>query len=200
MILKQKGLFFALPIYRATPIPALGTSPAELAYGRRLRTALTSMPSTVTPRTVDDDTVHGRDSTAKSRQRQSFNRREHPLPDPNPGDQVLLKGDGDKGWKLPAEVSQQCAPRSYIVKTLKGDFRRNRKDLRLNTMTESGPAADSEPMPDSSDTLAPESPDESRSATAGLPLQLQPSGPSPSPPLCPSNLQLSIIPTVAELS
>ncbi|GFR84318.1 Pol polyprotein [Elysia marginata] len=44
-ILRQKDLHLALLTYRATPIPSLGNSPAELAFGRRLPTRLPVIPT-----------------------------------------------------------------------------------------------------------------------------------------------------------
>ena len=44
-IIKQEDVFKALLVYRSTPIPELGASPAELAMGRRLRTTYTTFPS-----------------------------------------------------------------------------------------------------------------------------------------------------------
>ncbi|XP_041379100.1 uncharacterized protein K02A2.6-like [Gigantopelta aegis] len=73
-ILKQEDMILALLIYRATPISALGMSPAELVYGRRLRITLPSMPSTLVPRTIDYSIVRGRDSISKIRQKKYFNR------------------------------------------------------------------------------------------------------------------------------
>ena len=55
-LLKQDDIFLALLTYRSTPILDLGASPAELAFGRRLRTTLPSLPGTLTPRTVNQET------------------------------------------------------------------------------------------------------------------------------------------------
>ena len=51
-ILRQDDIFFALLSYRSTPIPDLGASPAELATGRKLRTTMPSLPSTLQPRVI----------------------------------------------------------------------------------------------------------------------------------------------------
>ncbi|KAK7103951.1 hypothetical protein V1264_018739 [Littorina saxatilis] len=43
---------------------------------------------------------------------------------------MMQKLDGKKSWRSPAVVQQQVAPRSYVVKSPRGTFRRNRRHLR----------------------------------------------------------------------
>jgi hypothetical protein len=62
MILKQDDMFLALLTYRATPIPELGKSPAELAFNRRLHTTLPAFPTTLKPREVDQESLRQRDA------------------------------------------------------------------------------------------------------------------------------------------
>ena len=132
-LLKQDDIFLALLTYRSTPIPDLGASPAELAFSRRLRTTLPSLPGTLTPRTVNQETLRERDAAFKQKQKRDYDRHHgvQPFPELHPGDSVFVKSDGQKGWKLPAEVVQQCAPRSYIVQSAGGQLRRNRKHYNL---------------------------------------------------------------------
>ena len=55
-------------------------------------------------------------------------------PELQPGDPVLIKCEGEKGWKQPATVRGMCALRSYIVETATGgNLRRNRNHLCLQT-------------------------------------------------------------------
>ena len=144
-ILRQDDPFLALLAYRSTPIPDLGISPAELAFGRRLRTTLPALPRTLNPSTVDKDKVRARDEAFKGRQKQAFDRRHgvRSLPSLHPGDPVLIKLDGRKEWNQPATVKQVVAPRSYLVQTAGGDLRRNRRHLRPDTTVRStSPTAD----------------------------------------------------------
>ena len=131
-IFSQDDVPLALLSYRSTPIPDLGASPAELAMGRKLRTTLPTLPSTLTPRIVQYEEVRERDKTMKQRQKLHYDRRHgvQPLPELSPGDPVLIKTDGEKGWKLPGEVIRRCAPRSFLVQTPRGPRRRNRRHLK----------------------------------------------------------------------
>ena len=135
-ILAQDDPFLALLTYRATPIPELGASPAELAYGRRLRTTLPSLPSALKPRAVQQDKVRELDAKFKARQKAGYDRRHgvRSLPNLQPGEPVLVKLDGQKGWRQPAVVKDIVAPRSYLLETAGGgQLRRNRKHLRPDT-------------------------------------------------------------------
>lgn len=130
-ILRQSDFHKALLIYRATPIPRLGFSPAELALGRRLRTTVPTLPCNLKQTLVDRDCVQKRDIKAKQYQRDYHDQHSRSLPELAPGDKVLIKDDGEKGWRRPGSVVSQCAPRSYVVATSQGELRRNRRHLRL---------------------------------------------------------------------
>lgn len=134
-MLKQDDVYKALLAYRSTPIPSLGASPAEIALSRKLRTTLPTLPQNLEARVIDHDNLRAHDEAAKERQKANFDRRRgaRPLPELHPGDNVLVKLDGERGgWKREAKVLNKCAPRSYILQTPTGNnFRRNRKHLRL---------------------------------------------------------------------
>ena len=166
-ILRQDDAFLALLSYRATPIPELGVSPAELLMGRKLRTTLPSLPSTLQPRNVNDRQLRERDDAFKEKQKFHHDRHRgaQPLPELSPGDPVLVKLDEQKGWKLPAEVVGKCAPRSYTIQTPTGKVRRNRRHLRrcpgnFNLQSHS-------PMPFSSQTGESQAGDSQPAASGG---------------------------------
>ncbi|XP_025116120.1 uncharacterized protein K02A2.6-like [Pomacea canaliculata] len=131
-ILQQDEPELALLIYRDTTISATGYSPAELACGRKLRTTLPTLPENLESKTFDKTAVTASDAKAKQSYKNCFDKRHgaRPLDELLPGDTVLQKLDGEKQWGRPAVILQQCAPRSYIVQTPRGSFRRNRRHLR----------------------------------------------------------------------
>ena len=130
-ILKQDDPFLALLSYRATPIPELGASPAELMFGRRIRTTLPVTHRSLIQKPIEEEEVRKRDAIWKERQKTSFDRRHgaKPLSDLQPDEPVLIKLDNQKDWQLPAKVIENCAPRSYTVRTPTGQLRRNRRHL-----------------------------------------------------------------------
>jgi transposase InsO family protein len=131
-ILSQDDPALALLVYRDTPIEATGYSPAQLATGRRLRTTLPTLPENLEQRVCAKTDVAARDAKAKMKNKETFDKRHgaRPLDTLRPGDIVMQKLDGEKKWGSPAIVQQQVAPRSYVVETPRGKFRRNRRHLR----------------------------------------------------------------------
>ena len=96
----------------------------------------------------------------------------------HPGDAVLVKSDGDEGWKQPAEVVQQCAPQSYIVQIGGGgELRCNHKHLRLGPADD--PAAGSEQRPDYVENQQAQSTGPLPQLQASEQIQLQPSREQP---------------------
>ena len=134
-MLKQDDVFLALLSYRATEIPELGASPAELMFGRKIRTTLPVAPRCLVQKNLDLEDLREKDAAWKEKQRGYFDRHHgaRPLPDLQPNDPVLVKLDNQKGWEQPARVLGKCAPRSYIVETPTGQLRRNRRNLMPTT-------------------------------------------------------------------
>ncbi|CAI5695044.1 unnamed protein product [Oreochromis niloticus] len=112
---------------------ATGASPAQLMTGRQIRTTVPVLEKTLLPSPVNRDTVCQRDAAAKDSYRFFYNRRHsaRPLPELLPGQDVVVKLDGEKGWTTPAKViSKSKEPRSYLVEMANGNVtRRNRRHL-----------------------------------------------------------------------
>ena len=83
--------YLALMTYRATPL-SNGHSPAELLMGRRLRTILPVVPSSLRPRWTNLQQLRQKEQDSKRRQQRNFNRRHtaHHLPGLNTGDHVWV--------------------------------------------------------------------------------------------------------------
>ena len=134
-VLDQKDWELALLSYRATPITGLGASPAQLLFGRNIRTRLPCIQSHLLPRVLPRDTeVRERDATVKCKQRLYFDKHHgaRPLPVLMPGDTVRIMTDNSvkPGWAQPGTMTEKCHDRSYIVSTPSGTYRRNRKHLK----------------------------------------------------------------------
>ena len=189
-ILRQKDYHLALLTYRATPLSSLGVSPAELAFGRRLRTTLPTLPQNLKPRAVDPENVRKRDNSAKVVQKKYFDKKAQPLSVLKPGDRVIMQEEGEKGWKRPGEVVRQCAPRSFIVRTADGELRRNRKHLRLRSSTDGFKSGMELPElePQEPALPAPESEQRQLRTPVQTPAPLKESPPQPAGPLVPEDL------------
>uniref|UniRef100_A0A5S6QW85 RNA-directed DNA polymerase n=1 Tax=Trichuris muris TaxID=70415 RepID=A0A5S6QW85_TRIMR len=74
MIEKCDDLYLALLAYRTTPL-ASGFSPAELLFGRKLRTNVPILQSHLLPRKVNHEAFRQRDAAEKRRQCIAYNRR-----------------------------------------------------------------------------------------------------------------------------
>ena len=111
--------------YRATPL-ANGYSPAELLMSRELRTKLPMAPNQLDAKTPDQCRLFDKEDASRLRQKQNFDNRHasKPLSNLNAGDEVWITDRNESG-----HVEKSVHPRSYIVKTHSGLFRRNRYQM-----------------------------------------------------------------------
>ena len=149
-ILDQEDPALALLVYRSTPLPNIGLSPAEMLFGRRLRTTLPCLDKTLNPRLIEPSAVNERDVAAKERQK-FFHDRHHsarPLSPLRPGDTVLIRSDEGKKWReQPAKVISKVGPRSFLVSQNGRQLRRNRRHLlrRPATTRDASPSVRASP-------------------------------------------------------
>ena len=132
-ILSTEDPYLALLAYRSTPHSSTGYSPAQLCMGRRIRTTIPALPSNLKPKWPDLKTVKRNDERAKGRHKFYYDKRHgvKPLQPLKPGNSVRVKLDDQKLWSKRGVISEQLPePRSYIVHTNSGDYRRNRRHLR----------------------------------------------------------------------
>ena len=125
-LLKKSGdPYLALMAYRSTPLE-VGYSPSELLMSRKLRTTLPMTAEQRMPKTPDFSVVTTRDKKVKERQKKNFDahRGARELPILSPGECVWVPDRQASG-----RVVEETSPRSYVVQTPDGEFRRNRRHL-----------------------------------------------------------------------
>lgn len=124
--LKDGDFRVALAAWRSTP-RADGFSPAFGFFGRHLRG---NLPDLRSPSPVSNEFVAARQSARDSTSTKAGGVDLLPL---SPGDHVMYQSPIDKNWSLGGRILKRLPyGRSYIVETYAGQFRRNRRYLRLS--------------------------------------------------------------------
>ena len=124
---KSTDPYIALMEYRASPLTGLDKSPAELLYGRKLRTTIPCRAEKLEP-TTTDNTVKEKMQINKDRQKHYYDRSAgSQYSDLQEGEDVHVRRD--KQWH-PAKVIKKSNIRSYEVEMENGrTYRRNRRYL-----------------------------------------------------------------------
>ena len=135
---KAKDPYLALLLYRNSPLQN-GYSPAQLLMSRRLNTRLPTPPSALEPAIPDHAAVRASETASKEKQRLNFNKRHAArlAPKFQPGDHVHIR-DLDRPGLI---VERHTSPRSYLVKTEQGIFRRNNRHLAATPAETEDPTA-----------------------------------------------------------
>ena len=125
---KEEDKNLALQMYRSTPLQS-GWSPAELLYGRNIRTNLPGFEY----REVDREAFRKSEEAAKRKMKTYTDkkRRAKGMKSLKRGDRVWVKIPSDKEGKEGTVLERAYEPESYWVQTASGTVRRNRKHLRL---------------------------------------------------------------------
>ena len=148
-IVSQSDPFKALLAYHATPIQATGLSPAEAMYGRTPRTSVPCIPDKLVPKPVDTESMRDRDDAYKEKMAY-FHDRKHGVRETQPfvpGEQVRVRTDNEKSWQTTGTVTEQVAPRSYIVSTDQGTYRRTAKHIMTDKSAKQTCASPTKPPP-----------------------------------------------------
>ena len=127
LLKKNMDPYLALLIYRTTPLQN-GLSPAEILMSRKLRSIIPVLPSTLKPCIPDHESLQKKEALIKERQRLNFNKHHAARQSPplQPGDSVFIRDLQRQGQV----VQQHISPRSYLVRTERGNtVRRNRQAL-----------------------------------------------------------------------
>ena len=132
LLVDAEDPFLALLNYRATPFPWCGLSPAELLFGRQIRTTLPQAVSQLTPDWAHFKQFQIKEQQFKCRQKADYDRRHRTrlLSDLQHNTEVRVATEKKltKGHVL----SKANTPRSYIIETPDGRaLRRNRHHLMV---------------------------------------------------------------------
>ncbi|UYV82094.1 K02A2.6-like [Cordylochernes scorpioides] len=134
---KEEDCYLTLQAYRTMPLES-GYSPAELLMGRRLRTSVPAIESSLMPRYLDSEALQEREKRRVINQKRLYDKRHdvHSLPPLQQGDSVWVRDQRVKGKVL----YKSEEPRSYWVQTPQGKVRRNR--LHLTPLPKMGSTMD----------------------------------------------------------
>ena len=112
--------------YRTTPLEA-GYSPAQLLQGRQLRTTLPTLPRQLEPKPINHTEAKLKLERAKQLEKRNYDKGSRPLPPVKVGQNVHIQNN-DNSWK-PGVVIGEAGPRSFIVSSQGGVYRRNRRHI-----------------------------------------------------------------------
>ena len=115
----------ALMEYRNTPLSGLKYAPSQLLMSRLLRTKIPVKKSLLKPKVIN---AHRELLNRQNLQKKYYDRSSKPLSELSAGDSAYIKRG--KRWESAVVAQKHSAPRSYIVETNSGRFRRNRRHLR----------------------------------------------------------------------
>ena len=117
----------ALLFLRTTPVASNLPSPAEMLYGRPIRSTL---PSAFKFNMQHENTKRVLEQRQET-QRTYYDAGKRQLPPLQPGDHVMLQSEKETKWQPATVVTPANEPRSFIVQdTLGKRYRRNRRFLR----------------------------------------------------------------------
>ena len=139
-----KSPLLAILEYRNTPVDGM-KSPAELIFGRQLRSILPTIQQHLRQKEINPSAVMARRKYQQLQQKKYYDRNAKPLQPLQTNDKVYLQLTGEK-WQ-PAKITNTGEnPRSYIVETDNGNtYRRNRRFLRPKPTTPEPPTSSETP-------------------------------------------------------
>lgn len=122
--------WIALTEYRNTPLPVVKLSPAQIVFGRQLRTS--SLISSQATQNQFSVRVKSLLSSAQAKMKQQYDQHTKSRPELAAGDKVYIQ-QHNREWKPGHIVRTTAQPRSYIVRNERGNLlRRNKTHLRLS--------------------------------------------------------------------
>ena len=129
--LVKADTYLALMDYGATPLESMKASPAQLSFGRRIRTRLPVKSSMLDRKTQEQPVVQQRIGDKKEKQQRIYDQHAKKLPDLKPGVTIRMKRPGCTEWSPAICTKRLNKKRSYSVECGNTKYRRNRRQLRL---------------------------------------------------------------------
>ena len=163
ILLKSEDPFMALLNFRSTPLSWTNHSPAELLMGRPLRANLPQTTRQLIPKWDYIDEFRKRDEEIKRKQKRDYDTRHRARTLPPLENEMPVWVDTRGKRTHGTVVSQDSAPRSYIVETETGTLRRNRSQLNPSPPGET--SSNSQPIAGPSESPTRTSPIATRSRT-----------------------------------
>ncbi|GFO00742.1 transposon ty3-i Gag-Pol polyprotein [Plakobranchus ocellatus] len=120
--------YLALLNLRAAPLKNL-PSPAELLMGRKLKTKLPIASKLLRPKKQFPAVIKNTMRKSQADQQKYYKRGTKSLPLLKTGESVFVRNPDDKKWRPAKVVGNRPEPRSYMVQTSGGTYRRNRRDI-----------------------------------------------------------------------
>lgn len=131
--LGEVGLFqYRLLEYNTTPVSSMGLSPAQLFFGRQLKSRLPIAKGLLVHAGFNNKEIRSKLVNKRSKQKYYYDRSSRDVPALNRGEKVLFKKNG-KEWHY-GEIVRNANERSYVLKDSFGNhFHRNRRFITRTT-------------------------------------------------------------------
>ena len=131
LLSRSDDTYLAMLIYRTTPLPWCGYSPAELLQGRMMWTNIPMLTERLMPKLPHYTEFKECDKKFKQLQKSNYDSRHgvHQLPSiPDDSDVWVTTERGQTSGQV---VSRADTPRSYMIQTDGGTMRKNRHHLTV---------------------------------------------------------------------
>ncbi|XP_060078868.1 uncharacterized protein LOC132558338 [Ylistrum balloti] len=131
LLIKAKDPYLALLEYRNSKIDGVEMSPAQMFFGRRLKSPLlTTTPLLMSNR--NNVCTYAGLKLRRARQQENFNKhaQQTPLKQLDPGDRVMVNKPKKGTWEPGTVVRRHDTPRSYVVDSKGRRYRGNRWFLK----------------------------------------------------------------------
>ena len=120
--------YLSLLEYRNAPVDSIA-SPAQMLTSRRLRSTLPCVDAQMIPKVVDQAEAVSKLRSKQLKQKYFYDRNATPLPNLKEGDVVRVQMSPQSQWTPGVVKSKSNTPRSFVIGTHNGTYRRNRRHI-----------------------------------------------------------------------